>query len=312
MDKEKILGWTPYIELFIRKMYYSENAFLEKIISKLKSGNSKQDLCEQDVVDCSGEIYKYVKELNIQKGDILIVHSSKEALDKLKINSIELISVLLDIVGEEGTLVLPAFPLYNEKNYREDKECYEYNPKRTLCSTGMLPNLFLRMKGVMRSEFPWNSLAAKGYWAEKMMEHEFDTDLAHGKGSAWHFCYENHAKILLLGVKSSHTTTMVHVAEDILDDKWPIRNWYEKKKVVITSANEEREYVFRIRKQEWAKYNASWYRSNQLKKQGILYETNVKGLDVGFIDDSKALVDYIVERNKVHKGFFVVPKRFYI
>ena len=61
---------------------------------------------------------------------------------------------------------------------------------------------------------------------EKNNNQNLNIDLAHGVGSAWHFCAENNAKILLLGTKASKSLTMVHVAEDILDDRWPIKDWY--------------------------------------------------------------------------------------
>ena len=154
-------------------------------------------------------------------------------------------------------------------------------------------------------------MAAKGPLAEEMMENNLCTDLAHGKGSAWEFAMNHSAKILLLGVKSCHTTTMVHVAEDILDEKWPIEGWYEKKSFIVKNGTEVKQVNIRVRKQEWAKYNASWYRSSQFIKNSILSEQSVEGFSVGFIYDSRKMVDFIIERTLNHKPFFVVPKRCY-
>lgn len=312
MDKEGILGITPWIELTIRKAYYSEKPLLKKIFNKIKSREGNKGPVAPVEDDSKWhKVKEYIWSLGINPGDILIVHTSAEELSKIGANPKEVLEYLGDVVGEKGTLAIPCFPLYDDKNYDKDHNMYVYDPRRTICSTGLLPNLFIRTRGVVRSQFPWNTLAAKGPLAGEMMEHNLESDLAHGKGSAWQFAMEHGAKILLLGVKSSHTTTMVHVAEDVLDEKWPIDGWYERRSFIIRNGTEESQVDIRVRKSEWAKYNASWFRSLQFKKQGILKEELVEGFNVGFIEDSKRMVDYIIERTLSHKPFFVVPKRCY-
>ena len=41
MDKERLLGFTPWIELSIRRLYYSNNIILRKI-----KKNKKEQKCE--------------------------------------------------------------------------------------------------------------------------------------------------------------------------------------------------------------------------------------------------------------------------
>lgn len=308
MNKKNILGITPFFELIIRKIYYSNNIFVNKIKQDRQKSKTVNDDFSSDLV---ATIKTYLDSLNIKHGDILIVHTSADKLSSIGLKPVEVIQMLRLIVGEEGTLVLPSFPLYDKKCYVEEKNAYIYKPRKTLCSTGIIPNIFIRMPGVVRSQFPWNSLAAQGPHADEMMKNNLCTDLAHGKGSAWDYCMQHNAKILLLGVSASHTTTMVHVAEDVLDDSWPISNWYETKKFIINNMNDSKEIDIRVRRQYWAKYNASWYRSFQLKKQGILKEDSFKGFNIGYIEDSKEMVEYIINRSLNHKPFFVVPKRYY-
>lgn len=307
---DDILGITPFIELFIRGVYYSENKFIKKMIAlvNLKHKHRRRQSSDNNI---KNKVFDYIKRLGIRQGNILIVHTSQENLENAGINSIELIKFLREIIGEKGTLVFPAYPLYNEKNFDSENGLYIYNPKKAICLTGMIPNLFLRMPNVKRSIFPWNTLAAQGPDADKMMEHNLETDLSYGPGSAWEYCYKKRAKILLLGVKSNHTTSMVHTAEDLMDDEWPIEGWYEKKKIYIDSDEMKGEITIRLRRMKWAKYNASWYRTLQLKKKGYLTETNICGLNIGFIKDSKEMVDYIIDRNYLRRGFFVVPKKYY-
>ena len=314
MNKEKIIGFTPWIELFIRGIYYSNSPLIRKIVHKTKEKkitHPSVSFSKDDIKYKWEKIKAHIDSLNILEGDLLIVHSSAEALYGIGINPKEVLEYLFSLVGKTGTLVIPCFPLYDEKNFDSESNIHIYNPKRTICSTGLIPNLFIRTQGVIRSKFPWNTLAAKGPLAESMMKANLETDLAHGKNSSWEFCMNHNAKILLLGVKSSHTTTMVHVAEDILDEKWPIENWYEYRSYIIKDGESETEKTIRVRRQEWVKYNASWYRSNQLIKHGILLEESIEGFNVGYISDSKSLVDFIIQRTLEHRPFFVVPKRCY-
>lgn len=50
--------------------------------------------------------------LNIQNGDILILHSSMDEMANIGVDAIGLIRYFLEKLGEEGTLVVPTFPLY--------------------------------------------------------------------------------------------------------------------------------------------------------------------------------------------------------
>lgn len=312
MDKERLLGFTPWIELSIRRLYYSNNIILRKIKKyylhnsqhKIKSISRKKNQGSRD------KVIDYLDRLELNRGDTLIVHSSLNHLANIGMNAISVLNYLRERIGEEGTLVLPAFPIYNEKNCRE-KDIYVYNPKKTASATGLMTNIFLRMPGVVRSRFPWNTLAAQGPLAVSMMENNMETDLAHGKNSAWEYCMNHHAKILFLGVRSSHTTTMVHVAEDILDEAWPIKNWYESKTFYIQEGKKEKKMTIRVRKNDWGRYNASWYRSVCLTKDRILVENKIEGINIGFIADSKQLVDYILKYALMHKSFFRVPKKDY-
>ncbi|WP_220771265.1 AAC(3) family N-acetyltransferase, partial [Shewanella sp. MBTL60-007] len=189
-------------------------------------------------------------------------------------------------------LVFPAFYIKNEN--RESKEV-DIDLKRKVCSTGMLPAMFLRMDGVIRSPFPENALAAQGPKAEAMFEQNLNIDLAHGVGSAWHFCAENNAKILLLGTKASKTLTMVHVAEDILDERWPIKDWYEDKIFNLKLLNDTVKKRVRIRRQFWSRFMASEFRTKWLNKNNLLSEVVIEGVNVAYVSNSKALVDALVD-----------------
>lgn len=311
---KSILGISPYPELLIRRLYYSTDKFAKLKNKLLSKGTNKRGINNKNTrkIDSFQMIVDYIKSLDINKGDILIVHSSMDSLSLTGVSPKQYIDMLLDLVGEEGTLVIPAFPLYRDRDLKNfnGETVYIYNPNRIPSSTGMIPNIFLRYPGVIRSNFPWNSLCAKGKYAEAMMENNMDTDLVHGKNSAWAFCLEHHAKILLLGVHANHTTTAVHAAEDLMDEEWPVANWYERTKFLVKTNSQEQIMDIRIRKQFWSRFVTSHYRSRVFIKNNLLKETEIEGINIGFIPDSKAMVDFLIDCAKEGKLFFKVPRKY--
>ena len=128
MNKERLLGITPVFELIIRKIYYSENRFVKRIVCYFINKTEKREAFHIPVDDSKWvNVKNHINSLNIRQGDLLIVHSSAEELSNIGVNPKEVLEYLFDLVGEEGTLAIPCFPLYDEKNYNKDWDMYVYN-----------------------------------------------------------------------------------------------------------------------------------------------------------------------------------------
>ncbi|MGF1803535.1 AAC(3) family N-acetyltransferase [Vibrio gigantis] len=295
-----ILRNIPIIEIIFRRFYYRlhDLGFIgkkNKIIdlSKKKSTNTNNREKLED----------YLNSLNIKQGDILIVHSSFDEMKNFDITPSELMCILRSLIGDDGTLVFPTFPIL--KKGKQSESIYDFKSK--MCSTGLMPALFLRGKNVEKSLFPLNTLSASGPQAKDMMKDNLMTDLPHGIGSSWHYCSENHAKILLLGVDPSKTLTMVHVAEDIMDENWPIKNWYLKEDIVIRYEEHHIQKEVRYRDQFWSRFMVSEYRTKWLKDNGILVSTSFDGIPISFVQDSNKLVKSIVNNMRESKVSFFRP-----
>ena len=302
----KMLYSTSMVpEVTIRKFFYSL-PFLQKYYKNRRknSVNVEKKKIDKEI------LFSQINKANISEGDLLIVHSSMDSLNHFDISPKELIDFLMKLIGNRGTLAMPAFPVYKKDIASNDKIENLYDARQKLCATGMLPNVFLRYPNVVRSRFPYNTLAAVGPLADGMMQNNLNSDLAFGKGSSWHFCKEQEAKILLLGVPSHQTTTMVHVAEDYLDNKWPIKNWYVTRKFKIKDGQEILSKTIRIRDQFWVRFNASYYRTKCFKNEGLLNEWKYEGISFGIIENSSKLVDYIINRALNNKLFFKVPRKY--
>lgn len=303
---KKLYSATMIPETTIRRIFYS----VPILVNYKKNRRKNSVKIEKQKFD-KELLFSQIDKTNISEGDLVIVHSSMDSLKRFDISPKELIDFLLKLVGDTGTLAMPAFPVYKTDILNDDKTEHLYNSRLKLCSTGMLPNVFLRYPKVVRSKFPYNNLAAIGPLADEMMKNNLNSDLAFGKQSSWYFCKEHKAKILLLGVSSHHTTTMVHVAEDYLDEKWPIKNWYGIRKIKIKDGKDYFSKMIRIREHFWVRYNASYYRTKCFQNEGLLNEWEYKGISFGIIGDSSKLVDYIVNRALNNKLFFKVPRRYW-
>ena len=307
----RVLSYIPKLEVFIRRIYY-RNTLIRKTLKGLYSNKKKSIVEDPELFDT---LIDSVRKLGIEKGDILIVHSSMDGLERTGSTPEMFIDALLNIVGEEGTLVFPAFPFERKmkKRVMDDKseEVLVYEPYKTISWTGLMPNIFCRYPGVIRSLFPNNSLAAKGKHAEKMMAANLMGDLPHGKHSAWAYCVERHAKILFLGLSAFHSNTVIHVAEDLMENDWPIKDWYEKRKYIIKSGDEERKVTIRCRKMYWAQFIADHYCVHLLKSNGLIAEKKVEGVIIGYIQNSKQVVDFFMRQAKMGRIVYRIPRRYW-
>ncbi|WP_303207594.1 AAC(3) family N-acetyltransferase [Bacteroides oleiciplenus] len=250
--------------------------------------------------------FAYLDSLNIQKGDILILHSSMDEIVNVGIDAISLIKYFLKRVGEEGTLVVPTFPLYP----KEQSQPLVFDKQRTICWTGLLPNMFLRYPGVVRSEFPYNTLSAVGKHAQEMMKDNLVDKMSYGPHSAWAYCTALHAKVLLLGTPAFHTTTIAHIPEDMMGDKWPIKNFHIERKFILRSSEGDKEFTALIRDEIWGRYIKSHQRTRMLRQHGFLNENHCMGVYIGFIEDTKKVVDFLTEKALDNKTMYYVPRKY--
>lgn len=109
----------------------------------------------------------------IKKGDILNMKVSLRSIGKLENGADTLIEALLDVVGEEGTIVSDAF--IEAKTYRfpfTEKEIVDEN---TTSYAGAFANAMVNYKDAYRSKHPIQKFVAIGKLAEKLMnEHDKD------------------------------------------------------------------------------------------------------------------------------------------
>lgn len=267
-----------------------------KSINAVSENNEKISMFSETLAQCG-----------VKDGDIIIIHSSLDGLRGLGLSAEKIIENIMEIFSD-CTVVFPTFPLEPQKS----KDIYYYNPLKSLCGTGMLPNLFLRKDCAIRSTFPYNSLAALGEQAELMMENDYKCVYPHDSFSAWEYCRQHHAKILFLGTTSREANTMaIHMIPDIMGAEWPISNWYSSRRYQIKINNTIIERDIKVQNKFWYRYVNEYKSDKSLRDAGILRRIGFDDITIEVIDDSKKMTDFLIDRCKKGELMYKIPQRYW-
>ncbi len=133
----------------------------------------------------------------------LLMHSSLHSLGQVDGGAETLIDALLEVLGEEGTLMVPTF------NYNLELDVFD--PATVRSQTGLIPETLRKRPEAIRSLHPNYSVAAIGKDAEELTREHWKAE-ATGVGSPIDRIARLGGSILLLGVKHD-TDSSMHVGE---------------------------------------------------------------------------------------------------
>ena len=135
--------------------------------------------------------------------DRLLMHSSLHSLGRVDGGAETLIDALLEVLGEEGTLMVPTF------NYNLELEVFD--PATVHSQTGLITETLRKRPEAIRSLHPNYSVAAIGRDSEELTREHWKAEST-GVGSPIDRIARSGGFILLLGVKHDTDSTM-HVGE---------------------------------------------------------------------------------------------------
>ena len=203
--------------------------FLRKILVKILSKERQQYLKSLEYKSKKGLSERFpkiseeklreilVKQLQIKRGDHLFIHASLDMIHT-DLNPLDILRVILDTVGEEGSVSVPTFTKYLSKDWMLMKK--EFNIRRTPSGMGIFSEMVRRDKNAVRSLHPTKSVATIGKIAHSILdEHHLDI-YQFGKKSPFYKLLAYDVKIIGLGV--SMPLSMVHVVEDVYPNEHPI------------------------------------------------------------------------------------------
>ena len=103
-----------------------------------------------------------------KSGDILVVQSSYKGLGKLNGGPQAVVNALLEVVGKNGTLIMPAY------NFNCWTESHYFDAKETPSNVGVIPETFRLTPGVRRTKHPIHCLSVFGKLQHELCEMEYE------------------------------------------------------------------------------------------------------------------------------------------
>ncbi len=165
----------------------------------------------------------------LRPASTVMVHSSLKALGHVVNGSHDVIDALLDVIGPQGTLVMPSYsgqltdpadwcapPV--PPSWVDDirRNMAPFDPQRTPPrNLGRLVETFLTYPGVLRSLHPIGSVAALGAQAAAIVK-DHPIDEITGMAGPFGVLYGLEADVLMMGV-GLESCTALHLAEFIAD-----------------------------------------------------------------------------------------------
>ncbi len=154
------------------------------------------------------DLTNHLCQAGLKQGDTVLVHSSLRSVGWILGGIRELINAFKDVIGEQGTLVMPTFT-FSLKVWNQPVFDARYTPSRV----GLLTEVFRRTSGVERTNHPTHSVAAYGRYASDIVSGPLEYSPL-GIGSPLDTVRKLDGKILLMGVGQSRNST-VHLAESL-------------------------------------------------------------------------------------------------
>jgi aminoglycoside 3-N-acetyltransferase len=239
-----------------------------------------------------------LRKLGLAEGAIVIVHTAMSRLGWIVGGSQTVIDALRDVLGESGTLVMPAHssqltepsrwqaPPVPESWWdviREQLPAYDpdLTPTRNM---GVVAETFRRLPGVLRSGHPHVSFAALGPKAQAVLQ-DHPIGCMFGERSPLAVLYELDAAVLLLGVDHGNDTA-IHLAE--YRSEFPGKAFHEEGAPMMVDGR--RQWVrfedLAVRDDDFAQLGETFARDTAAERRGPV------GWGEGRLAPMRAVVDY--------------------
>lgn len=272
------------------------------LVQAYKRRRSKRRAAEREELKQSGQVLtpqqmlQVLRQQGIQPGDALMVHSSLSKMGYVEGGAEAVINVLLEGIGEQGTLLMPSFP-GSGYNYDHLKNNPLFDVRHTPSNMGIITELFRKHEGVLRSMHPTDPVCAFGKEAQWFVKDHFNQPTPYNEYSPFMKLVQRHGKILLLGVKLESVTNF-HTPEDAIKDfKFPV---YHEKIFTARLKDEngkELNMLTKVHNPEQSKKRRCNDLEEALLKDGVMKKFNM-GAAVCYVIDAATMHHWLMEKYK--------------
>lgn len=237
----------------------------------------KQDFIDNELL---------IKSLKIKKGDIVFFTSNitsiafDAAMNKKAFDINLIIDLLIEKVGENGTLL---FPVYNW-DFCAGKP-FDY--KNTISKTGLIGNEALKRKDFKRTK---NALYSFAVWGkDKDFLCSLDPVISLGRNTVFEYLHRNNAINVVLDVAFSDHYTICHYVEQLLGVPYRY-NKYFKSDYIDEHGNVSRKtYSMSVRYLELDVQGNADALYEEFLRLGAAYEEKIGRHTISYIDIAKSI-----------------------
>jgi len=147
-----------------------------------------------------------LKRLGVKPGMLLCVHCSLTAFGKVAGGAGSVIEALIEVVGIEGTLMMPTHPA---------RDGQPFNPQTTPSAMGVVSEVFRQMPGVIRSRHPYHPVAAWGKAAEILLAGHEKSPVPDGLETPYGRLAKLGGYVLMMGCDLDTMTLLHHVEAEL-------------------------------------------------------------------------------------------------
>jgi len=155
------------------------------------------------------DLVKCLKDMGLTGSEAIMVHSSMKSIGEVDGGADTVVDAFMEFF-KDGLFMTPTHTWA-----QMSKEYSVFDRETEPACVGIIPNIFMKREGVVRSLHPTHSIAAFGKDAEEYIKGEENATSPCPPGGCWDRLREMDAKILLLGV--THTrNTYIHSVDEVM------------------------------------------------------------------------------------------------
>jgi aminoglycoside 3-N-acetyltransferase len=186
-----------------------------------KKSKLAQKIREDETLISKNEMLNQLKKVGIVSGDVLLVYSNLNRIGKFENGEKDVVDILLELVGENGHLLIPNSPVkLCQLEYVRKLDFFDVVNSKS--AQGEISEYFRLLPDAIRSEHPTEPVSCIGLDAEYFVGHHFGSKTPYNENSPFYRVAEQNGKILCLGMNLGGALPSLLVAEDLMDDfKFP-------------------------------------------------------------------------------------------
>ena len=235
------------------------------------------------------DLISLMQNMGLQKGSVVFIHSSMTEFYNYTGTAKELIDKIIEAIGENGTLMMPAYP----KNKEIFDNEVDFDVLNSPSGAGYLTETFRKYPGVKRSINIQHSVCAYGKLADEFVSEHHRSLTAWDQFSPYYKMSQIHTLIFSFGLPY-FLGTVIHCTDSILRTKYRYFQLFFRKKSEFKFRDSEgrigvNKYLTHdfARRRSKKKIIKKYFDKHQFKK------TKISNLDVEVVDAKYTLELYL-------------------